>query len=181
MRALAKIKGHQRRTSIPSKYVTCISRIIVVYLCKYCHLIGYSTRYLIINMRAQHITFNKVLTGRPSSSPVMSSILSHLNSTGHSANFDDFKILSSCSETYELMSHERLLISKLKTSLNVQGSSIPLNLLKFYCFMSVFCSFVCIVFVMFYLIPSYPSSFLALCNIILCKYILTSSCIYSLM
>ena len=64
-----------------------------------------------------------------SSSPVMSSIFSHLNSTGHSANFDDFEILSSCSDTCELMIHESLLISKLKPSLNVQGSSIPLNLL----------------------------------------------------
>ena len=53
----------------------------------------------------------------------------HLNSTGHSANFDDFEILSSCCDTCELMIHESLLISKLKPSLNVQGSSVPLNLL----------------------------------------------------
>ena len=33
---------------------------------------------------------------------------SHLNCTGHSANFDDVKILSTCSETYELMIHESL-------------------------------------------------------------------------
>ena len=33
------------------------------------------------------------------------------------------------SDTGELMIHESLLISKLKPSLNVQGSSIPLNLL----------------------------------------------------
>ena len=49
--------------------------------------------------------------------------------SGHSASFDDFKILSSCADTGELMIHESLLISKLKPSLNVQGSSIPLNLL----------------------------------------------------
>ena len=36
------------------------------------------------------------------SSQVWSSILSYLNSTGHSANFDDFEILSSCSDTCEL-------------------------------------------------------------------------------
>ena len=47
----------------------------------------------------------------------------------YSANFDDFKILSSCSETYQLMIHESLLISKLKPSVNVKGSSIPVNLL----------------------------------------------------
>ena len=59
---------------------------------------------------------------------IQSSILSHLNSTGHSASFDDFKILSFCTDTGELMIHQSLLISKLKPSLNVQGSSIPLNL-----------------------------------------------------
>ena len=47
------------------------------------------------------------------------------------ANFDDFEILSSCSDDCELMIHESLLISKLKPTLNVQGSSIPLNLLCF--------------------------------------------------
>ena len=34
-----------------------------------------------------------------------------------------------CSDDCELMIHESLLISKLKPTLNVQGSSIPLNLL----------------------------------------------------
>ena len=127
---------------------------------------GQTTRHLHTRV-SEHLGISPI-TGRPSSSSVMSSILSHLNSTGHSANFDDFKILSTCSETYELMIHESLLLSKLKPSLNVQGSSISLNLLYFYCFMPVFCSFVCTVFAMYYPIPSYPSSFLALCNIILC-------------
>ena len=57
------------------------------------------------------------ITGQPSSSPVMSSIFSHLNTTGHSADFDDFEILSSCSDNCELLIHESRLISKLKPSL----------------------------------------------------------------
>ena len=61
---------------------------------------------------SEHLGISPV-TGRPSSSPVMSSILSRLHSTGHSASFDDFKILSSCSDTGELMIHESLLIYKL--------------------------------------------------------------------
>ena len=64
------------------------------------------------------------ITGKPSSNPPMSSIFSHLKTTGHSASFDDFQILD-C----EIMIHESLLISKLKPTLNVQGNSIPLNLL----------------------------------------------------
>ena len=51
----------------------------------------------------------------------MSSTLFHLNSTGHSASFDDFKILCSCTNTGELMTHESLLISKLKPSLKCTG------------------------------------------------------------
>ena len=54
----------------------------------------------------------------------MSSIFSHLKTTGHTANFDDFEILSTCSNDCELMIHESLLISKLKPTLNVQGSFI---------------------------------------------------------
>ena len=138
-------------------------------------------------LRAQHITFNKTIkrpvgfkmtcvkttrhlhtrvsehlgispvTGRPSSCPVMSSILSHLNSTGHSASFDDFKILSSCADTGELMIHESLLISKLKPSLNVQGSSIPLNLL-YSTISHLFFLFCLYCLVMYRPIPSYPSS-----------------------
>ena len=69
------------------------------------------------------------ITLRPSSSQVMPSILSHLNSTGRSAYFDNFKIVSSCSGTCEFIIHENHVNSKLKPSLNIQGTSIPLNLL----------------------------------------------------
>ena len=65
----------------------------------------------------------------PSSNPPMSSIFSHLKTAGHTDSFDDFQILSSCSDDCEVMIHESLLISKLKPTLNVQGNSIPLNLL----------------------------------------------------
>ena len=45
---------------------------------------------------------NLIITGRPSSSPVMTSIFS----TGHSANFDDFEIYSYCSDSCKLTIHE---------------------------------------------------------------------------
>ncbi len=73
-----------------------------------------------------------------------SSIFSHINTTGHSANFDDFKILFSCSDTCELLIHESLFISNLKPNSYVQGGSIPLNLLNLplscVCFVSSFVS-----------------------------------------
>ena len=108
-----------------------LMRCGVVYLfkCRCCSAsyVGQTTRHL--HTRISEPLGISRITGKPSSNPVMSSIFPHLNSTGHSANFDDFEILSSYSDTCELLIHESLLISKLKPSLNVQGSSIPLNLL----------------------------------------------------
>ena len=105
------------------------SGVVYLFKCQCCSAsyVGQTTHHLHTRV-SEHLGISPV-TGRPSSSPVMSSILFHLNSTGHSASFDDFKILSSCADTGELMIHESLLIFKLKPSLNVQGSSIPLNLL----------------------------------------------------
>ena len=53
----------------------------------------------------------------------------HLYTRVSEHRLDDFKILSSCLDTCELLIHESLFVSKLKPTLNVQGSSIPLNLL----------------------------------------------------
>ena len=77
---------------------------------------------------SEHLGISPIM-GKPSSSPPMSSIFPHLNTTGQTANFDDFEILSSCSDDCELMIHESLLISKLKPTLDVQGNSIPHDLL----------------------------------------------------
>ena len=120
------------------------SGVVYLFKCRCCFAsyVGQTTRHLHTRI-SEHLGISPI-TGKPSSNPVMSSIFSHLNSTGHSANFDDFEIRSSCSDTCELMIHESLLISKLKPSLNVQGSSIPL-------------------------IPSYPLLSLKLCNNTPCK------------
>ena len=75
------------------------SGVVYLFKCRCCSAsyVGQTTRHL--NTRvSEHLGISPV-TGRPSSSPVMSSILSHLNSTGHFASFDDFKSVSSCSDT----------------------------------------------------------------------------------
>jgi hypothetical protein len=77
--------------------------------------VGQTMRHLCTRV-SEHLGLTPI-TGQPSSSPVMFSIFSHLNTTGHSANFDDFKILSSCSDTCELLIHESLLISKINRCL----------------------------------------------------------------
>ena len=105
------------------------SGVVYLFKCRCCSAsyVGQTMRHL-HTWVSEHLGLTPI-TGQPSSSPVMSSIFSHINTTGHSANFDDFKILSFCSDTCELLIHESLFISKLKPTLNVQGSSIPLNLL----------------------------------------------------
>ena len=87
--------------------------------------VGQTTRHLHTRI-SEHLGISPI-TGIQSTNPAVSSILSHTNASGHPANFDDFQILSS-SDSYELMIHESLLINKYRPNLNVQGSSIPLNL-----------------------------------------------------
>ena len=105
------------------------SGVVYLFKCRCCSAsyVGQTTRHLHTRV-SEHLGISPK-TGKRLSSPVPSSISSHLNTTAHFADFDDFKILSSSSNTNELMIHESLLISKLKPSLNVQGSSIPLKLL----------------------------------------------------
>ena len=105
------------------------SGVIYLLKCRCCSAsyVGQTTRHLHTRV-SEHLVISPV-TGKPSFSPPMSSIFSRLKTTGHTANFEDFEILSSCLDDCELMIHESLLISKLKPTPNVQGSSIPLNLL----------------------------------------------------
>ena len=69
-------------------------RSVVLYLfkCQCCSAsyVGQTTRHL--HNRVPEYLGISPITGKPSSSPVMSSIFSHLNFTGHSANFDDLEI-----------------------------------------------------------------------------------------
>ena len=88
--------------------------------------VGQTTRHLHTRI-SEHLGISPI-TGKHSTNPAISSILSHTNASGHPDNFDDFQILSSPSDSYELMIHEGLLINKYRPNLNVQGSSIPLNL-----------------------------------------------------
>jgi hypothetical protein len=103
--------------------------IVYHFKCRCCSAsyVGRTTSHLHTRV-SEHLGIS-ALTGNKSSNPKLTSILQHLNNTGHTASLDDFKILSSCPSSDELMIHESLLISKLKPTLNVQGSSVPLLLL----------------------------------------------------
>ena len=54
---------------------------------------------------SEHLGISPI-TGKYTSNPSKSSVLSHSCASGHKVDFDDFKILSSCSDSYELMIHE---------------------------------------------------------------------------
>ena len=118
------------------------SGVVYLFKCRCCSAsyVGQTTRHLHTRV-SEHLGISPI-TGKPSSSPPMSSIFSHLKTTGHTANFDDFEIVSSCSDDCELMIHESLLISKLKPTLNVQSSSIHLT---FFNFVFMFCCHSCVV------------------------------------
>ena len=110
-------------------HIRCGTASVYIFKCRCCSAsyVVQTTCHLHTRV-SEHLGISPIM-GKPSSSPPMSSIFSHLKTTGHTANFEDFEILSSCLDDCKLMIHESLLISKLKPTLNVQGSSIPLNLL----------------------------------------------------
>ena len=114
------------KDKIPNALRSCV---VYSFTCRCCSAtyLGQTVRHLHIRV-SEHLGVSP-LTGSKSSNPTMSSILSHLDSTGHSASLNDFKIISCCSSSDELLIRESLLINKLEPSLNLQGSSVPLLLL----------------------------------------------------
>ena len=82
---------------------------------------GKYTRHLHTRI-SEHLSISPIM-GKHTSNPAKSSVLSHSCTSGHKVDFDDFKILSSCFDSYE-----SLLINKHKPTLNFQASSIPLHL-----------------------------------------------------
>ena len=114
------------KDKIPNGLRSCV---VYHFKCRCCSAsyVGQTVRHLHTRV-CEHLSIS-ALTGNKSSKLKLTSILQHLNNTGHTASIDVFKILSSCPSSDELMIHESLLISKLKPSLNVQGSSFPLLLL----------------------------------------------------
>ncbi len=114
------------KDKIPLALRSCV---VYSFKCRCCSAsyVGQTVRHLHTRV-SEHLGIS-ALTGKTSSSPQLTSIFSHLSHSGHSASLDDFKILSSCSAPDELLVRESLLISKLKPTLNQQGSSIPLSLL----------------------------------------------------
>ena len=126
-------QSRSRGTELPCKLREGLSllmrRLVYSFTCRCCSAtyMGQTVRHLHTRV-SEHLGVSP-LTGSKSSNPTMSSILSHLDSTGHSASLNDFKIISCCSSPDELLIRESLLINKLKPSLNLQGSSVPLLLL----------------------------------------------------
>ena len=114
------------KDKIPNALRSCV---VYSFTCRCCSAtyLGQTVRHLHTRV-SEHLGVSP-LTGSKSSNPTMSSILSHLDSTGHSASRNYFMIISCCSTPDELLIRESLLINKLKPSLNLQGSSVPLLLL----------------------------------------------------
>ena len=104
------------------------SSVVYLFKCRCCSAsyVGQTTRHLHTRI-SEHLGISPI-TGKLSTNPAISSILFHTIASGRPANFDDFQILSSSPDSYELMIHKSLLINKYRPNLNVQDSSIPLSL-----------------------------------------------------
>ena len=97
------------------------SSVVYLFKCRCCSAsyLGQTTRHLHTKI-SEHLGISPI-TGKHSTNSAISSILSHKNASGHPTTFDDFQILSSSSDSYELMVHESLLINKYRpNNLNVQ-------------------------------------------------------------
>ena len=65
----------------------------------------------VVNPVSEHLSIS-ALTGKESSNPKLTSILQHLNNTGHTASLDDFKILSSSVHVLEIHACSTPLLTK---------------------------------------------------------------------
>ena len=70
------------------------SSVVYLFKCRCCSAsyVGQTTRHLHTRI-SEHLGISPI-TGKHSTNPAISSILSHTNASGHPANFDDFQILS---------------------------------------------------------------------------------------
>ena len=78
----------------------------IVYFCLQCcsaSYVGQTTRHLHARI-SEHLGISPV-TGKHSTNPAISSIVSHINASGHPASFDNLQIVSFSSDSYELMMH----------------------------------------------------------------------------
>ena len=98
-------------------------------MCRCCNAsyVGQTARHL--HTRVWDHLGSSALTGKTLAHTSPSSILSHLSETGHTASIDDFRILTTTSNsTLELLVKESLLIRKLNPPLDASVGSIPLTL-----------------------------------------------------
>ena len=104
------------------------SRVLYSFTSQCCTALYVSPAARHLHSRASDHLRVSSLTGKKSVTATPSSSLAHLSETLHTASFDDFKILSSCSSSSKLLVRESHLISKDKPCLNSNLSSIPMFL-----------------------------------------------------
>ena len=87
---LVSSQGSKMLCRVPF-YVSVLLRVVYV---------GQTVRHLHTRV-SEHLSIS-ALTGKESSNPKLTSILQHLNNTGHTASLNDFKILSSSVHVLEI-------------------------------------------------------------------------------
>ena len=103
------------------------SRVIYMYTCASCQAsyIGQTSRHLCHRIAEHKGTSH--LTGKVMKNKVHSNIRDHLNVCSNSSiNFENFRVLATGSSEQELLVKERLLISRLRPSLNGNSGAAEL-------------------------------------------------------
>ena len=67
-------------------------------------------------------------SGGAHTSPSSSSIWDYIKQSGHSGTLEDFSIISKSDNSFDLLTHESLLIQRDRPTLNSQQFSIPMTL-----------------------------------------------------
>ena len=98
------------KDKIPKNLKSCV---MYHFKCRCCSASYEGQKVSHLHTRVSEHLGISALTSKESSNPKLIGILQHLNTTGHTVFLDDFKILSSCPSSDELIIRESLLVSKL--------------------------------------------------------------------
>ena len=103
------------------------SNIVYKYQCGSCSATYYgeTTRHFTVRI---HEHLGKSFRTNKPISVTPSAVLQHIRQTGHTSTVDNFSIISSANNNFELLLKESLLIHRDRPSLNNQVSSVPLSL-----------------------------------------------------
>ena len=104
------------------------SRVVYKYTCQCCSALYLGqTRRHFYTQSSEHMEISP-LTGKKLAISSLSATMAHSHKASHTVSYSDFSLISPCRPSnLELFIRESLLISKFKSALNENISSVPLS------------------------------------------------------